>query len=137
MSDFVPPLRDIRFVLDEVAGLKAVAALPGFEEATPDLVDSILEEAAKIAAETLAPLNRVGDVQGAKLTETGVRTAEGWIPAWNTLVEGGWNGLPASADHGGMGLPNLLNIAVHDMWQAANMAFTLCPTLAQRGLNTP
>jgi 3-(methylthio)propanoyl-CoA dehydrogenase len=135
MSDFVPPLRDIRFVLDEVAGLKAVAALPGFEEATPDLVDSILEEAAKIAAETLAPLNRVGDVQGAKLTETGVRTAEGWIPAWNTLVEGGWNGLPASADHGGMGLPNLLNIAVHDMWQAANMAFTLCPMLTQGAVN--
>src|SRR5687768_1448277 len=117
MSDFVPPLRDIRFVLDEVADLKAIAALPGFEEATPDLVDSILEEAASIAAETLAPLNRVGDVQGARLDETGVHTAQGWGKAWKTLVEGGWNGLPCETAYGGMGLPNLLNTAVQEMWQ--------------------
>lgn len=135
MTAYAAPLRDITFVLDNVAGLAKVTALPAFAEATPDLVGSILEEAAKIAADTLAPLNQVGDSQGARLENGVVRVADGWTEAWNVLVEGGWNGLPFSPDHGGMGLPNVLNTAVHEMWQAANMAFTLCPMLTQGAVN--
>ncbi|MBR9973570.1 acyl-CoA dehydrogenase [Magnetospirillum sulfuroxidans] len=135
MTAYAAPLRDITFVLDNVAGLAKVTALPAFAEATPDLVSSILEEAAKIAADTLAPLNQVGDSQGARLENGVVRVADGWTEAWNVLVEGGWNGLPFSPDHGGMGLPNVLNTAVHEMWQAANMAFTLCPMLTQGAVN--
>jgi len=135
MTDYVPPLREMRFALDVLAGLPGIAALPGFEEATPDLTDSILEEAGKIASGVLGPLNRAGDLDGAKLTETGVRTTPGWKEAWETLIEGGWNGLPYAADFGGMGLPQTLNLAVQEMWHSANMAFALCPMLTQGAAN--
>ena len=131
MSGYTAPIRDITFVLDEVVGLPAIAALPGYEEATPDLVGSILEEAGKIAADVLAPLNRVGDEIGATWADGDVTCAPGWQDAWNALVEGGWNGLPFPADFGGMGLPEVLNLAVQEMWQASNMAFALCPMLTQ------
>ncbi len=135
MSGYTAPLRDIAFVLDRVVDLPAVAALPGYEEATPDLVASILEEAGKIAADVVAPLNRVGDTTGSKWANGEVTTPEGWKDAWNALVEGGWNGLPFSAEWGGMGLPQVLNLAVQEMWQSANMAFALCPMLTQGAVN--
>jgi len=132
---YAAPLADIKFVLENVAGLGKVTALPVFAEASPDLVESILEEAAKIAADTLAPLNRIGDTDGARMVDGKVQVSPGWQEAWNVLVDGGWNGLPFSPEHGGMGLPNVLNTAVHEMWQAANMAFTLCPMLTQGAVN--
>jgi alkylation response protein AidB-like acyl-CoA dehydrogenase len=135
MSAYIPPLRDIKFTLEELVGLEQVTSLPGFEEATSELADSVLEEAGHIAEGILAPLNRIGDEDGAVMENGKVRTAKGWTEAWNTLVEGGWNGLPFSTDWGGMGLPNVLNTAVHEMWQAANMAFTLCPMLTQGAAN--
>jgi alkylation response protein AidB-like acyl-CoA dehydrogenase len=135
MTTYTPPLRDIRFTLDELAGLPAITALPGFEEATADLTDSILEEAGKIASDVLAPLNRIGDLDGARLTETGVRTSPGWAEAWRTLIDGGWNGLAFPAEHGGMALPQVLNLAVQEMWQSANMALALCPMLTQGAVN--
>ena len=135
MTDYSPPLRDIRFALDHLAGLPRIAALEGFGEATPDLADSILEEAGKIAGGVLGPLNRTGDLDGAKLTDAGVRTTPGWRGAWTTLIEGGWNSLPYPAQYGGMGLPQVLNLAVQEMWQASNMAFALCPMLTQGAAN--
>ncbi len=132
---YTAPMRDILFTLEEVAGLDEVTALPGYEEATRDLVGSVLEEAGHIAAGILAPLNRVGDEEGARLEGGVVRTATGWGAAWNALIEGGWNGLPFETEWGGMGLPNIVNTAVHEMWQAANMAFTLCPMLTQGAVN--
>ncbi|MGE5517454.1 MAG: acyl-CoA dehydrogenase [Bacteroidota bacterium] len=131
MTAFLPPLRDMEFVLSELAGLDEIAALPGYDEATPELVHSVLEEAGRIAAEVLAPLNTVGDRQGAKLVEGKVVVAEGWDGAFRTMVEGNWTGLPFPAEWGGMGLPGVVNVAVAEMWQAANMAFTLCPMLTQ------
>ncbi len=135
MTDYIPPLRDIKFTLEHVVGLDAVAALPGNEEFTADLVDSILEEAGHMAEGILSPLNRVGDEVGARLENGVVHTAPGWREAWAALVDGGWNGLPFSTEWGGMGLPNVLNTAVHEMWQSANMAFTLCPMLTQGAVN--
>lgn len=135
MPDYAAPLREIRFALDFLAGLPQVATLPGFEEATPDLTNNILEEAGKIAANVLGPLNRAGDLDGAKLTDVGVRTTPGWRDAWTTLIEGGWNGLPYSAEVGGMALPQVLNLAVQEMWHSANMAFALCPMLTQGAVN--
>jgi len=132
---YTAPLRDIRFTLKDVAGFDTVTALPGFEEASEELCDSILDEAGKIAGELLAPLNRIGDTQGSKWTDGAVTTPEGWSDAWNTLVEGGWNGLPFEAQWGGMGLPNVLNTAVQEMWHAANMAFALNPMLTQGAVN--
>ena len=135
MTAYIPPLRDIRFTMEEVVGLDAVTALPGFEDATSETADSILTEAGHIAEGVLSPLNRVGDQEGATQENGVVRTAPGWKDAWATIVDGGWNGLPFSPDFGGMGLPNLFNHAVHEMWQAANMAFTLNPMLTQGAVN--
>lgn len=135
MTDYDPPLRDIRFALDRLAGLPEIAALPGFEEATSDLTDSILEEAGKIASGVLAPLNRAGDLDGAKMTGASVHTTPGWSEAWKTLIEGGWNSLPYEAEFGGMALPQVLNLAVQEMWHSANMAFALCPMLTQGAAN--
>ncbi len=135
MTTYIPPLRDIRFTLEEVVGLETITALPGFEDATSETADSILTEAGHIAEGVLSPLNRVGDEVGAKLENGVVRTAPGWKEAWTTLVDGGWNGLPFPVEFGGMGLPNLFNTAVHEMWQSANMAFTLCPMLTQGAVN--
>ncbi|NFV79231.1 acyl-CoA dehydrogenase [Magnetospirillum aberrantis] len=131
MTAFSPNIRDMEFVLAELAGLDEVAALPGYEEASRELVHSVLEEAGRIAAEVLAPLNAVGDRQGAKLVDGKVALPEGWEGAFRTMVEGNWTGLPFPAEWGGMGLPGVVNVAVAEMWQAANMAFTLCPMLTQ------
>ncbi|TAN57363.1 MAG: acyl-CoA dehydrogenase, partial [Magnetospirillum sp.] len=135
MTAYIPPLRDIRFTLEELVGLDEIAALPGFEEVSSELADSVLEEAGHMAEGILAPLNRIGDADGAVMDNGVVRTAKGWGAAWTALVDGGWNGLPFATEWGGMGLPNVLNTAVHEMWQAANMAFTLCPMLTQGAVN--
>jgi alkylation response protein AidB-like acyl-CoA dehydrogenase len=135
MSTYLPPLDDMRFVLTELAGMDGIAALPGFEEASPDLVDSILTEAGHIAEGALAPLNAPGDRQGAVLTDGVVKAADGWSDAWNTLIEGGWNGVSFPAEFGGMALPNLLNAPIQEMWHSANMAFALCPMLTQGAVN--
>ncbi|QDQ27963.1 acyl-CoA dehydrogenase [Chitinimonas arctica] len=123
------PLADMRFVLNELAGLSEVAALPGYEEVNPELVDAILDEAAKLAENVLAPLNRVGDQHGNKLADGVVTTAPGFREAYGQFVENGWVGLHAPAEFGGQGMPNLVATAVEEMWKSANMAFSLCPLL--------
>jgi len=132
---YTPPLRDIRFTLNEIAKFPTVSALPGYEDATNDVADSVLAEAANIAEHTLAPLNRAGDKIGSKLVDGKVVTPQGWDTAWRTLVDGGWNGVSCSPDYGGMGLPHVLELAVSEMWQSANLAFALCPMLTQGAVN--
>ncbi len=135
MTTFCPPLRDIAFVLHDLAGLPDIGLLPGFEESTPDIVQSILEEAGRIASEVLAPLNQPGDRQGIRRENGVVKTADGWSQAYRTLVEGNWIGLSCPSEFGGMGLPGVVNAAVGEMWQAANMAFSLCPMLTHGAIN--
>ncbi len=135
MTAYTAPLRDMEFVLRELAGIDDVAALPGYEEASWELVASVLEEAGRIASEVLAPLNHSGDRQGARLTDGKVLTADGWDAAYRTLADGNWIGLSAHPQYGGMGLPGVVNVAVSEMWQAANMAFALCPMLSQGAYN--
>ena len=129
MTAYTAPIRDIQFALTELAGLDSVTALPGYEDATPDVVDAILKESGKLAAEVLAPLNRPGDQQGSRLENGVVRTPEGFREAYATYAASGWNGLPFDPVYGGQGLPRLLATAVHEMWQSANMSFSLCPML--------
>jgi alkylation response protein AidB-like acyl-CoA dehydrogenase len=120
----------MRFVMNELAGLDEVAALPGFEEATPDTAAAILEEAAKFASGVLDPLNRVGDREGARLVGDGtVMTPTGFKDAYAQFCELGWNGLAKSPEFGGQGMPQLVAAAVDEMFNAANMAFELCPML--------
>ncbi|HEV3239113.1 MAG TPA: acyl-CoA dehydrogenase [Casimicrobiaceae bacterium] len=132
MSQYHAPLKEIRFVLNELAGLDQVAKLPGFEEATPDTVAAILDEAAKFATEVLDPLNAVGDREGARRLDDGsVKTPTGFKDAYLQYCANGWNGLTKNPEFGGQGLPQLVATAVEEMWHAANMAFDLCPLLTQ------
>jgi 3-(methylsulfanyl)propanoyl-CoA dehydrogenase len=129
VSDYTAPLADMRFALEEIAGIGEIAGLPGCEQASPDLVEAILEEAGKLAGGVLAPLNRVGDKEGSRLENGVVRTPTGFKEAYRQYVEGGWNALPFAPEHGGQGLPMVLATAVLEMWNAANMGFALCPLL--------
>ena len=129
MSDYNAPVRDMKFVLDEIAGLSEIARLPGFEEASPDLVVAVLNEAAKFSSEVLAPLNRVGDQQGCKLMPDGVTTPAGWREAYRQFCEAGWSGITMPPKFGGQGLPGALGTAVKEMFSAANIAFSLGPLL--------
>jgi acyl-CoA dehydrogenase len=129
MPSYQSPLRDMRFVINELAGLQQLAALPGYEEATPDLTEAVLEEAAKLAGEVLAPLNQPGDAQGASLTAKGVVVPDGFCAAYRRFVENGWNGLNGDTEYGGQGLPWLIGAAAVEMWNSANMSFALCPLL--------
>ena len=129
MAEYNAPLRDMRFVIEEVVGLEDVATLPGYEEATPELLASILEEAGRLASGALAPLNRSGDLQGARWSPDGVRAPDGFAGAYQAFVEGGWNGITGDPEYGGMGLPELVAVAAQEIWQSANMAFALCPLL--------
>jgi alkylation response protein AidB-like acyl-CoA dehydrogenase len=129
MIPYSPPLDDMRFALDELAGLPQIAQLPGCEQASPDLVDAVLEEAAKLAGDVLAPLNDVGDRERARLENGVVRTPSGFKEAYRLYAEGGWNALPFEPAHGGQGLPVALSTAILEMWNSANMGFALCPLL--------
>jgi alkylation response protein AidB-like acyl-CoA dehydrogenase len=129
MTTYLAPVRDMRFVMNHLAGLGELQSLPGFADATPELADAVLEEAAKLAAEVLAPLNKQGDAQGARLDKNGVIAADGFAHAYRLFVEGGWNGLGGDPEYGGQGLPSLVHAATVEMWNAANMSFALCPML--------
>ena len=132
---YTAPLADMRFALREVAGLSGVAALPGYEHATDDTIDAVLEEAGKLAGNGLAPLNREGDRVGARLENGVVRTAPGFAGIYKEFVEGGWNSLPFDPEFGGQGMPWLLATAVQEMWQAANMGFGLVLLLNQGAID--
>ncbi|GAB3670234.1 acyl-CoA dehydrogenase [Salinisphaera aquimarina] len=129
MADYRAPTRDMRFILNEVLDAARIRALPGFDEYEPDTVDAILEEAGRFAGSVLAPLNRVGDTEGATWSPEGVAAAPGFGDAYRQYVEAGWNGLTGSPDHGGMGMPRVLGSVATEMWNAANMSFALCPLL--------
>jgi 3-(methylthio)propanoyl-CoA dehydrogenase len=126
---YAAPLADMRFVLEEVAELDELARLPGYEAASPDLVEAILEEAAKLAGNELAPLNQPADRAGSVLENGVVRTPAGFREAYARYVEGGWNGLAFDPEFGGQGLPLALAIPVAEMWNSACMSFALCPLL--------
>jgi alkylation response protein AidB-like acyl-CoA dehydrogenase len=134
MATYTPPLDDMRFVLNHVVDLAAIGRLPGYDAATPDLVDHVLEAAGKFAANELAPLNQSGDRQPARLENGVVRMADGFKEAYAAFVAGGWNGLPFPEQWGGQGLPWTVATAVGEMWHSANMAFGLCPILTQAGV---
>ena len=131
MTSYRAPLEDIRFVLRHIGRLESLAALPGLDHLDGETVDLVLEEAARFAAAELAPLDPVGDREGAVLVDGRVRTAPGFREAYARFVEGGWNGLVFPEEWGGQNLPWLLNTAVAEMWNAANMTFELCPLLTQ------
>jgi acyl-CoA dehydrogenase len=124
------PVDDITFMMRHVAGLKQGQTDGIYADLDDETVSAILSEAAKFAEERLAPLNWTGDRAGAKLHDGKVTTAPGWKEAYKDWAASGWLALPASPDHGGQGLPILLNSACTEIWNAANMAFALNPLLS-------
>ncbi|PKO31305.1 MAG: acyl-CoA dehydrogenase [Betaproteobacteria bacterium HGW-Betaproteobacteria-7] len=130
MSDYVAPITEMRFVMDELAGFPELSAtVPDFAESTPDMADAILEEAAKFASGVLAPLNLLGDQQGCQLTADGVTTPAGWKEAYKAFCEAGWNGITGPVDYSGHGQPATLGLAVKEMVCSANLSFSLGPLL--------
>ena len=129
MIEYTPPLRELQFVIEELVGLDDIAALPGYEEATPDLVRAVLEEAGKLGRDVLSPINRNGDLEGSRLENGAVITPTGFRDAYKAYVDGGWNALQFDPEIGGQGLPVLVATSVFEMWDGANLAFMLCPVL--------
>jgi len=132
MPSYKAPVDDVLFLLNDVIGIEKYNNVPGFADATPDLVKAILEEGAKLCEEVLQPLNRIGDEQGCTRHEDGrVTTPEGFKAAYDAYAEGGWMGLSADPDYGGQGLPHTLLAVMSEFLSAANMAFAMYPGLAQ------
>ncbi|HVL56046.1 MAG TPA: acyl-CoA dehydrogenase family protein, partial [Burkholderiaceae bacterium] len=131
MARYTPPLRDMQFVMHEVLEApQCLQQLPRHAEVTRELIDQVLEEGGKFCAEVLFPLNRSGDEQGCRYEGDGVvKTPDGFREAWQQYASGGWPALAADPDFGGQGLPNLVAIAMQEMMNSANQAWTMYPGL--------
>lgn len=132
MPTYAAPLRDMRFVAHEVFSASDIlTALPGFEDATEDLIDAVIEECGKLCEGVLAPLNQVGDEEGCRFENGEVTTPKGFKDAYRQYAEGGWCGLTASPEYGGQGLPETIQYLIDEMVGSANLSFGLYPGLTQ------
>ena len=129
MPIYKAPLEDMRFVLHELYDSKTIAQLPGCEEFTPELMDSVLEEAAKLSEEVLFPINQTGDLEGCTYENGVVRTPSGFKEAYNAFRDGGWTAMASDPKFGGQGMPVSSSILVEEMLCSSNMAFGLYPGL--------
>src|ERR1700729_3968520 len=131
MPSYKAPVDDVMFLLSDVLHIDRYNNLPGFAEATPDLIAAVLTEAAKFCEDVLTPLNRVGDREGCRRNADGsVTTPPGFKDAYWKLVAGGWVGASAPAEYGGQGLPTVLTQVVREFLCSSNMAFSMYPGLA-------
>ncbi len=129
MSEYNAPLKDMHFVIRDLAGLDRILQMPGFADINDDVVDQVLEEAARFSREVLGVLNVPGDQAGCRIENKTVILPEGFAQAYQAFVEGGWQALGCSPEHDGMGLPEMVAAATMEMWQSANLALSLCPLL--------
>ena len=131
MTVYKSPEKEFHFLLNEVFDYASLAALPGFEDATPEMVESVLPEAAKFFEQVVAPTNQPGDQQGSKLVDGKVKIPDALEGVYPQLVEAGWTALSGDADYGGAGFPNVVGLAVQEMLQSSNLGFSLMPMLTQ------
>jgi len=137
MSPYSAPLDDISFALRHIAGLGELAELPAWRNAGLDHTEEILAEAGRLASEVVAPINRSGDQAGSVLDGDGsVVTPEGFRQAYQQYATGGWAAISADPEHGGAGFPLVVDVAVQEMFTAANLSFSLCPMLSQSAIST-
>jgi alkylation response protein AidB-like acyl-CoA dehydrogenase len=125
------PVKDIRFVLDELIGTEALRACPAFADYSSETSDAVLGEAARFAETVLEPLCKSGDREGARWNADGVTMPQGFKEAYSQFCENGWPSLRAHTEFGGQGVPNVLGTAVEELWASSNLAFKLCPMLTQ------
>ena len=130
-NNYRAPVEDMSFVLNEMLDLERICAMEAFSEATPDLVSHVLKGAAKFAEDAVAPLNHVGDKQGARLENGVVRMPDGFVECHKQYVKAGWGSITGESKYGGQNLPWTVGIAVSEMWQAANMALANAWMLTQ------
>ena len=130
MADFKAPIQEVSFVLDELLKIERLSTLPGFEEATTELVEAVLDQAGKFASEVFSPINRIGDIQHSKASDGEVKTPDGFKEAYQLFVDNGWEGLAQDPEYGGQGMPFTLHMAIGEFWNSANMALALCPMLS-------
>ncbi len=127
---YVAPIKDMLFVMNELAGLNEVNALPGCEDATPETVEAVLEENARFTSEVVAPLNWAGDQEPSYWKDGQVFTTKGFKEAFKMFAEAGWQGVQHPSEFGGQGLPKLVATPCIEMLHAANLSFALCPLLS-------
>ncbi|AGH99113.1 acyl-CoA dehydrogenase C-terminal domain-containing protein [Micavibrio aeruginosavorus] len=135
MPVYTAPLDNIRFVLNDVLGVEKLSTLPGYEEATPDMIDQIIEGGAAICQDILFPLNQSGDKEGCTFENGVVRTPSGFKDAYRAFTEGGWTALAADPTYGGMGMPATVNFVLQEMICSANMSFGMYPGLSEGAYN--
>lgn len=136
MASYTAPLDDIRFVLHELLDYEGtIAGLPGYEDGSRDVVDAILEEAARFCENELMPLNRSGDEEGCTFENGVVRTPKGFKEAYDAFAQGGWIGLACDSEHGGMGLPKALQVVLDEMVCSTNLSFGMYPGLSHGAYN--
>jgi alkylation response protein AidB-like acyl-CoA dehydrogenase len=132
MPTYKAPVDDALFLLNDVFHIDRYGNLPGFSDASPDVVEAVLREAAKFSEEVLTPLNRVGDKEGCKRAADGsVTTPTGFKEAYKQIIDGGWIGISVPAEYGGQGLPATMTVMVNEFLCSANMAFAMYPGLTQ------
>jgi acyl-CoA dehydrogenase len=131
MPEYVAPLNDMRFLLHDLGNLDKLAGLAPYRDISSDVVQAILEAAGSFAFGVLSPLNQSGDTEGAKLVKDGVVMPRGWQKAYRDFIEGGWTSLSSPEDYGGQNLPQLASTFVEEIWNGANLAFTLSPMLTR------
>jgi len=137
VPEYKAPLRDVSFVMNELLeSEKLYQSLPGFEEATQDMLDAIVGEAAKFCEEVIAPLNQSGDEEGCTWSESGVKTPDGFPQAYKQYVDNGWPALSAGVESGGQGMPNLLGISVTELTGSANWSWGMYPGLSHGAIKT-
>lgn len=135
MPTYKAPLNDVRFVLNEVFSVGQLAELPGHEDHTPDLIEAVLEEGAKLAENVLQPLNRSGDEEGCHYENGVVRTPAGFPEAYAQFIAGGWTGVSADPEYGGQGLPHVVNFVLEEFLCSANLSFGMYPGLSHGAYN--
>ena len=129
MPTYKAPLDDVRFLLNEVLAVEELSQLPGYEEATPDLLMSVLEEGGKLCEDVLQPINQSGDAEGCRIENGQVFTPKGFKEAYHEFVQGGWPAMTGSAEYGGQGLPHLSRFIFDEFLCSANLSFSMYPEL--------